>query len=76
MRGTETTTLKHAAVAGAICWFLRWVLDEDERRALREFRAAYVMYRAGWFPSTHPRTVEDRERLERADAMLRAREGK
>lgn len=22
-------------VSGAICWFLRWVLDEDERRALR-----------------------------------------
>lgn len=36
MRRTEITTLKHAAVAGAICWFLRWVLDEDERRALRE----------------------------------------
>ena len=25
-----------------LCWFLRWVLDEDERRAYREFWAAWV----------------------------------
>lgn len=30
-----TAAEKRALAAAALCWFLRWVLDENERRALR-----------------------------------------
>lgn len=70
----EADMLVRAIAATTIGWFLRWVLDEDERRALREFRAAYVANaNAQWWPEQHERFRQSERRLDAAEREMQRR---
>lgn len=48
-----------------LCWFLRWVLDEDERRALREFRLEYLLFFEAGVRASEERFVDAHRELQR-----------
>lgn len=73
-RQQELARLREAEIPVALCWFLRWVLDEDERRALRERWRTVTSWLASLagmdrVPCRHYRECGCREVLDRERVM-------